>query len=126
MLVLCQVTLLLNPFLIPPSENCVVDCGQDKTVQDRLICRVRAIIVSYFSLSFLFAILALKVRYLYVKVSASCYCNSLEFDNAERPECNNLLSVYQIVSGKTKEVWKKKKLIILVADALGHDNHLKM
>ncbi|CAH2060645.1 unnamed protein product [Thlaspi arvense] len=27
----------------------------------------------------------------------------LEFDNAERPECNNLLSVYQIVSGKTKE-----------------------
>ncbi|KAF2569846.1 hypothetical protein F2Q68_00027484 [Brassica cretica] len=27
----------------------------------------------------------------------------LEYDNAERPECNNLLSVYQIVSGKTKE-----------------------
>ncbi|CAG7907244.1 unnamed protein product, partial [Brassica rapa] len=27
----------------------------------------------------------------------------LEYDNAERPECNNLLSVYQIVSGKTKD-----------------------
>ncbi|KAK7311703.1 hypothetical protein RJT34_10003 [Clitoria ternatea] len=28
---------------------------------------------------------------------------SLEFDNSERPECNNLLSIYQLVSGKTKE-----------------------
>ncbi|CAK7335978.1 unnamed protein product [Dovyalis caffra] len=28
---------------------------------------------------------------------------SLEFDNPERPECNNLLSVYQLVSGRTKE-----------------------
>uniref|UniRef100_B9GMY3 Tryptophanyl-tRNA synthetase n=1 Tax=Populus trichocarpa TaxID=3694 RepID=B9GMY3_POPTR len=29
----------------------------------------------------------------------------LEFDNPERPECSsNLLSVYQLVSGKTKEV----------------------
>ncbi|KAG6783021.1 hypothetical protein POTOM_012451 [Populus tomentosa] len=28
---------------------------------------------------------------------------ALEFDNPERPECNNLLSVYQLVSGKTKE-----------------------
>ncbi|KAK9699004.1 hypothetical protein RND81_08G147000 [Saponaria officinalis] len=27
----------------------------------------------------------------------------LEFDNPERPECNNLLSVYQLVSGKKKE-----------------------
>ncbi|KAF5743223.1 tryptophan--tRNA ligase mitochondrial [Tripterygium wilfordii] len=27
----------------------------------------------------------------------------LEFDNPERPECNNLLSVYQLISGKTKE-----------------------
>ncbi|KAF5202327.1 Tryptophan--trna ligase [Thalictrum thalictroides] len=27
----------------------------------------------------------------------------LEFDNPERPECNNLLSVYQIITGKTKE-----------------------
>lgn len=27
----------------------------------------------------------------------------LEFDNPERPECNNLLSVYQLVSGKTKQ-----------------------
>ncbi|XP_038991514.1 tryptophan--tRNA ligase, chloroplastic/mitochondrial-like isoform X2 [Hibiscus syriacus] len=27
----------------------------------------------------------------------------LEFDNPERPECNNLLSVYQIISSKTKE-----------------------
>ncbi|XP_074283381.1 tryptophan--tRNA ligase, chloroplastic/mitochondrial [Silene latifolia] len=27
----------------------------------------------------------------------------LEFDNPERPECNNLLSVYQLVSGKRKE-----------------------
>ncbi|XP_013635908.1 PREDICTED: tryptophan--tRNA ligase, chloroplastic/mitochondrial isoform X1 [Brassica oleracea var. oleracea] len=31
------------------------------------------------------------------------FVDSLEYDNAERPECNNLLSVYQIVSGKTKE-----------------------
>ncbi|KAB5564737.1 hypothetical protein DKX38_004791 [Salix brachista] len=29
--------------------------------------------------------------------------SALEFDNPERPECNNLLSVYQLVSGKTKE-----------------------
>ncbi|XP_031277799.1 tryptophan--tRNA ligase, chloroplastic/mitochondrial isoform X2 [Pistacia vera] len=27
----------------------------------------------------------------------------LEFDNPERPECNNLLSIYQLMSGKTKE-----------------------
>ncbi|KAK6236800.1 hypothetical protein SCA6_012137 [Theobroma cacao] len=27
----------------------------------------------------------------------------LEFDNPERPECNNLLSIYQIISSKTKE-----------------------
>ncbi|XP_056166399.1 tryptophan--tRNA ligase, chloroplastic/mitochondrial isoform X2 [Syzygium oleosum] len=27
----------------------------------------------------------------------------LEFDNPDRPECNNLLSIYQLVSGKTKE-----------------------
>ncbi|KAK1265803.1 hypothetical protein QJS04_geneDACA002634 [Acorus gramineus] len=27
----------------------------------------------------------------------------LEFDNLERPECNNLLSIYQLVTGKTKE-----------------------
>ncbi|GAB4854335.1 Tryptophan--tRNA ligase, chloroplastic/mitochondrial [Ancistrocladus abbreviatus] len=27
----------------------------------------------------------------------------LEFDNPERPECNNLLSIYQLVSGKKKE-----------------------
>ncbi|HBY76508.1 MAG TPA: tryptophan--tRNA ligase, partial [Cyanobacteria bacterium UBA11148] len=28
----------------------------------------------------------------------------LEFDNPERPECNNLLTLYTILSGKTKEV----------------------
>ncbi|KAE9609128.1 putative tryptophan--tRNA ligase [Lupinus albus] len=27
----------------------------------------------------------------------------MEFDNSERPECNNLLSIYQLISGKTKE-----------------------
>lgn len=27
----------------------------------------------------------------------------LEFDNPERPECSNLLSIYQLISGKTKE-----------------------
>ncbi|CAN6456753.1 unnamed protein product [Victoria cruziana] len=27
----------------------------------------------------------------------------LEFDNPERPECNNLLTVYQLVTGRTKE-----------------------
>ncbi|KAG6489047.1 tryptophan--tRNA ligase, chloroplastic/mitochondrial-like isoform X1 [Zingiber officinale] len=27
----------------------------------------------------------------------------MEFDNPERPECNNLLSIYQLVTGKTKE-----------------------
>ncbi|XP_062164118.1 tryptophan--tRNA ligase, chloroplastic/mitochondrial isoform X2 [Alnus glutinosa] len=29
--------------------------------------------------------------------------NGMEFDNPERPECNNLLSIYQLISGKTKE-----------------------
>eukprot|EP01018_Ginkgo_biloba_P001979 Gb_29721 [translate_table: standard] len=29
--------------------------------------------------------------------------SGLEFDNPERPECNNLLSIYQLVTGKTKE-----------------------
>ncbi|KAL5783337.1 hypothetical protein ACOSP7_008366 [Xanthoceras sorbifolium] len=29
--------------------------------------------------------------------------SGMEFDNPDRPECNNLLSVYQLVSGKTKE-----------------------
>ncbi|KAL6536251.1 Tryptophan--tRNA ligase, chloroplastic/mitochondrial [Orobanche gracilis] len=28
---------------------------------------------------------------------------SLEFDNPERPECNNLLSVYQLITSKTKQ-----------------------
>ena len=28
----------------------------------------------------------------------------LEFDNPDRPECQNLLSIYQLVSGKSKEV----------------------
>ncbi|XP_042488909.1 tryptophan--tRNA ligase, chloroplastic/mitochondrial-like isoform X2 [Macadamia integrifolia] len=28
----------------------------------------------------------------------------LEFGNPERPECNNLLSIYQLISGRTKEV----------------------
>ncbi|KAF9613780.1 hypothetical protein IFM89_011504 [Coptis chinensis] len=40
-------------------------------------------------------------------------CKSLEFDNPERPECNNLLSVYQIITGRTKEVvggeWSPKR-----------------
>lgn len=27
----------------------------------------------------------------------------LEFDNPERPECNNLLSIYQLITGKTKQ-----------------------
>ncbi|KAM7490478.1 hypothetical protein LguiA_033399 [Lonicera macranthoides] len=27
----------------------------------------------------------------------------LEFDNPDRPECNNLLSIYQIITGRTKE-----------------------
>nr|XP_009787102.1 PREDICTED: tryptophan--tRNA ligase, mitochondrial isoform X1 [Nicotiana sylvestris] len=27
----------------------------------------------------------------------------MEFDNPERPECNNLLSIYQLVTGKTKQ-----------------------
>ncbi|CAN6540005.1 unnamed protein product [Malus baccata var. baccata] len=30
--------------------------------------------------------------------------SGMEFDNPERPECNNLLSIYQLVSEKTKEV----------------------
>lgn len=28
----------------------------------------------------------------------------LEFDNPERPECTNLLSVYQLITGKSKQV----------------------
>lgn len=55
--------------------------------------------------SFFFFLVKFKISILKVSVS---YCSdSLEFDNAERPECNNLLTVYQIVSGKTKEVWRK-------------------
>lgn len=37
----------------------------------------------------------------FVSYGNSC---SMEFDNPERPECNNLLSIYQLVSEKTKEV----------------------
>eukprot|EP00252_Welwitschia_mirabilis_P011010 TRINITY_DN2477_c0_g1_i2.p1 TRINITY_DN2477_c0_g1~~TRINITY_DN2477_c0_g1_i2.p1 ORF type:complete len:404 (-),score=76.29 TRINITY_DN2477_c0_g1_i2:344-1555(-) len=29
--------------------------------------------------------------------------SGLEFDNPDRPECNNLLSIYQLVTGKTKQ-----------------------
>lgn len=29
--------------------------------------------------------------------------DGLEFDNPERPECNNLLSIYQLVTGRTKD-----------------------
>ncbi|KAL3498520.1 hypothetical protein ACH5RR_041252 [Cinchona calisaya] len=32
----------------------------------------------------------------------------LEFDNSERPECNNLLSIYQLVTGKTKQETSKE------------------
>ncbi|XP_038897944.1 tryptophan--tRNA ligase, chloroplastic/mitochondrial isoform X2 [Benincasa hispida] len=32
----------------------------------------------------------------------------LEFDNPERPECNNLLTIYQLVSGKAKEDVKQE------------------
>ena len=30
--------------------------------------------------------------------------DGLEWDNSERPECTNLLNIYQSVTGKTKEV----------------------
>ncbi|PWA92028.1 substrate carrier protein [Artemisia annua] len=30
----------------------------------------------------------------------------LEFDNDDRPECNNLLSIYQIITNRTKELYK--------------------
>lgn len=42
---------------------------------------------------------------LYVFLSSG-NCYSLEFDNPERPECNNLLSIYQLILGKTKEVFE--------------------
>lgn len=40
------------------------------------------------------------------QITCALYDNSysLEFDNSERPECNNLVSIYQLISGKTKEV----------------------
>jgi hypothetical protein len=28
----------------------------------------------------------------------------MEFGNEKRPECNNLLAIYQLVSGKTQQV----------------------
>ncbi|KAJ6944862.1 hypothetical protein NC651_000023 [Populus alba x Populus x berolinensis] len=38
---------------------------------------------------------------------------SLEFDNPERPECSNLLSVYQLVSGRTKEeLYVPEKMLV--------------
>ncbi|KAG5031139.1 hypothetical protein JHK82_014752 [Glycine max] len=39
------------------------------------------------------------------QITCALYDNSysLEFDNSERPECNNLVSIYQLISGKTKE-----------------------
>lgn len=30
----------------------------------------------------------------------------LEFDNLDRPECRNLLSIYQLTSGKSREVYR--------------------
>ncbi|CAN0907292.1 Tryptophan--tRNA ligase, chloroplastic/mitochondrial [Linum grandiflorum] len=36
-------------------------------------------------------------------LSLTLIIEMLEFDNPERPESNNLLSIYQLVSGKTKE-----------------------
>ncbi|KGN60313.1 tryptophan--tRNA ligase, chloroplastic/mitochondrial [Cucumis sativus] len=49
----------------------------------------------------------------------------LEFDNPERPECNNLLTIYQLVSGKGKEDVKQEcenmnwgSFKILLTDAL--------
>ncbi|KAG9149126.1 hypothetical protein Leryth_010708 [Lithospermum erythrorhizon] len=54
----------------------------------------------------------------------------LEFDNPERPECNNLLSIYQIITGKTKqEVIEECKEMNwgtfkpLLTDALIHHLH---
>ncbi|XP_022981001.1 tryptophan--tRNA ligase, chloroplastic/mitochondrial isoform X1 [Cucurbita maxima] len=56
--------------------------------------------------------------------------SGLEFDNPERPECNNLLTVYQLVSGKTKEEVKQEcenmnwgTFKILLADALVEHLH---
>lgn len=34
--------------------------------------------------------------------------DGMEFDNEERPECNNLLSIYQLVTDKTKEEVQKE------------------
>ncbi|XP_057468548.1 uncharacterized protein ycf36-like, partial [Actinidia eriantha] len=34
----------------------------------------------------------------------------LEFDNPERPECNNLLSIYQVITSKTKQMAGRSQL----------------
>jgi hypothetical protein len=41
---------------------------------------------------------------LYLSSAKMCMCR-MEFGNEERPECNNLLSIYQQVTGKTQQVY---------------------
>jgi len=38
-----------------------------------------------------------------IKVAKTDLCRGLEFDNPERPEVNNLLGLYQLASGKSRE-----------------------
>lgn len=56
---------------------------------------------SFFFVPLLLAGLIICSMFWFVSCGNSC---SMEFDNPERPECNNLLSIYQLISGKTKEV----------------------
>lgn len=48
----------------------------------------------------------------------------MEFDNPERPECNNLLSIYQLVTGKTKEVLLSHS-VCLMDKSLSQSNFLR-
>ncbi|KAG7031733.1 Tryptophan--tRNA ligase, chloroplastic/mitochondrial, partial [Cucurbita argyrosperma subsp. argyrosperma] len=87
---------------------------QDKTLQNGLIFRFYNEVVKCQQYSYL----------------VSCGLHRLEFDNPERPECNNLLTVYQLVSGKTKEEVKQEcenmnwgTFKILLADALVEHLH---
>jgi len=87
---------------------------QDQTLQNWFISKVSNDNITIWLCWYWFPELVYKcflffVIYLFF-INPSFWCAlydksySLEFDNSERPECNNLLSIYQLVSGKTKEV----------------------
>lgn len=113
---LLQLSYLLPSSLIHFFAGFSGNCKQNKTLQDWLISWVRFyLLVSMLKLlcikfAFVLLLVSLHVTDMSPKaliISSQPVFNfcRMEFDNPERPECTNLLSVYQLITGKSKQVF---------------------